>query len=61
MAFQWLPYSTANLTLSNILKIYQHDRWAQHTTQLHAWVTKCIQTRVKNNLVPIVQRWNRDH
>jgi len=30
IASQWLPYSTVNLTLPNILK---HDRWAQHTTQ----------------------------
>jgi len=34
--------------------------WA-HTTQFHAWVTKCVQTRVKSNLVPILQHWNRDH
>ena len=60
MASQWLSYSTVNLTLSNILEICQHDRWAQHTTQFHAWVTKYIQTRVKSNLVPILQHWNRD-
>ena len=47
MASQWLPYSVVNLTLSNKLEITQYNRWAQLTTQFHAWVTKCIQTRVK--------------
>ena len=35
MASQWLPYSTVNLKLSNILYVLeichgQHDRWANH-------------------------------
>ena len=29
-------------------------------TQFHAWVTNCIHTRIKSNLVPILQHWNRD-
>ena len=44
---QWLPYSIVNLTLFNMLEIHQLDRWAQHTIQFHAWVIKCMQTRVK--------------
>jgi len=55
MASQWLPNSTVNLALSNKLEICLHDRWAQHTTQFHAWVIKCIQTRVKSDLAPILQ------
>ena len=35
LASQWPPNSTVNLTLFNMLEICQHDRWAQHTTQLH--------------------------
>ena len=30
MVSQWLPYSTVNLTLFDMLEICQHDRWAQH-------------------------------
>ena len=58
-ADQWLLYSRVNLALPNILDMIDGPNTTT-TTQVFTWVTKCIQTRVKSNLVPMLQHWNRD-
>ena len=60
IADQWLLYSRVNLTLHNILEVIDGPITTTKTSQFHAWVTKCIQTRVKSNLASILQHWNRD-
>ena len=64
MVSQWLSYSTVNLTLSNILEICQHGRWAQHHHKNSTCTDPCMDDKMhtdqgKSNLVPILQHWNR--
>ena len=60
IADQWLLYSRMKMTLHNILDMKGGPNTTTTSTQFHAWLAKCTQTRVKRNLVPILQHWNRD-
>ena len=46
-----IQYSRSMAALHNILEVIDGLFTTAKTSQLHAWVTKCIQTRVKSNIV----------